>query len=91
MTPTFEEAFANHFTVFIAWRMLGGVAIGLASNLSPMYIAEIARADSPQARFHQPTHYRRRHPAGAIHQLVSCAQPAAGRHGRIHPQLLVWR
>ena len=30
--------------VFIAWRIFGGVAIGLASNLSPMYIAEIAPA-----------------------------------------------
>lgn len=38
------NAFAGNFTVFIAWRMLGGVAIGLASNLSPMYIAEIAPA-----------------------------------------------
>jgi sugar porter (SP) family MFS transporter len=26
------------------WRILGGVAIGLASNLSPMYIAEVAPA-----------------------------------------------
>jgi len=38
------NALAGSFTVFIAWRMLGGVAIGLASNLSPMYIAEIAPA-----------------------------------------------
>jgi sugar porter (SP) family MFS transporter len=30
--------------VFVFWRILGGVAIGLASNLSPMYIAEIAPA-----------------------------------------------
>jgi sugar porter (SP) family MFS transporter len=35
---------ATTFTVFVAWRMLGGVAIGLASNLSPMYIAEVAPA-----------------------------------------------
>jgi sugar porter (SP) family MFS transporter len=35
---------AHNFTVFIAWRMLGGVAIGLASGLSPMYIAEVAPA-----------------------------------------------
>jgi sugar porter (SP) family MFS transporter len=35
---------ANTFNIFIAWRILGGVAIGLASNLSPMYIAEIAPA-----------------------------------------------
>ncbi len=38
------NALASNFSVFIAWRMLGGVAIGLASNLSPMYIAEIAPA-----------------------------------------------
>lgn len=30
--------------MFVIWRILGGVAIGLASNLSPMYIAEIAPA-----------------------------------------------
>jgi len=35
---------AHNFTVFIAWRMLGGVGIGLASSLSPMYIAEVAPA-----------------------------------------------
>jgi sugar porter (SP) family MFS transporter len=35
---------AQTFSIFIAWRMLGGVAIGLASNLSPMYIAEVAPA-----------------------------------------------
>jgi sugar porter (SP) family MFS transporter len=38
------NALAGTFTVFISWRMLGGVAIGLASNLSPMYIAEVAPA-----------------------------------------------
>ena len=31
------------FTVFIFWRILGGVAIGLASSLSPIYISEVAR------------------------------------------------
>ncbi|HTA30070.1 MAG TPA: sugar porter family MFS transporter [Candidatus Cybelea sp.] len=36
------NAFAPNFSIFVTWRMLGGVAIGLASNLSPMYIAEIA-------------------------------------------------
>jgi sugar porter (SP) family MFS transporter len=35
---------ASTFTVFVAWRILGGVAIGLASNLSPLYIAELAPA-----------------------------------------------
>ena len=33
---------AGSFTIFLAWRISGGVAIGLASNLSPMYIAEVA-------------------------------------------------
>jgi MFS family permease len=38
------NALAPSFGVFVAWRICGGVAIGLASNLSPMYIAEIAPA-----------------------------------------------
>jgi sugar porter (SP) family MFS transporter len=38
------NAAAGSLTAFIAWRILGGVAIGLASNLSPMYISEIAPA-----------------------------------------------
>jgi sugar porter (SP) family MFS transporter len=38
------NALAGNFAIFIAWRMFGGVAIGLASNLSPMYIAEVAPA-----------------------------------------------
>lgn len=33
-----------HFATFVAWRILGGCAIGLASSVSPMYIAEIAPA-----------------------------------------------
>jgi SP family xylose:H+ symportor-like MFS transporter len=32
------------FAGFIAWRIVGGLAIGLASNISPMYIAEISPA-----------------------------------------------
>jgi sugar porter (SP) family MFS transporter len=36
---------APNFSIFVLWRMLGGVAIGLASNLSPMYIAEVAPAE----------------------------------------------
>lgn len=38
--------FALHFDAFVAWRMTGGYAIGLASGISPMYIAEIAPAAS---------------------------------------------
>ena len=35
---------AGSFTSFVLWRMSGGLAIGLASSLSPMYIAEISPA-----------------------------------------------
>lgn len=38
------NALAESFSTFIAWRILGGVAIGMASGLSPMYISEIAPA-----------------------------------------------
>jgi MFS family permease len=37
-------AMVDTFPAFNLWRIAGGVAIGLASNLSPMYIAEIAPA-----------------------------------------------
>ena len=35
---------AGGFTTFVCWRLLGGVAIGMASSLSPMYIAEVSPA-----------------------------------------------
>ena len=34
----------NSFTVFMIFRILGGIGIGIASNVSPVYIAEIAPA-----------------------------------------------
>jgi sugar porter (SP) family MFS transporter len=37
-------ALAGSFSIFVTWRMLGGAAIGIASNLSPMYIAEVSPA-----------------------------------------------
>src|SRR5690348_5256412 len=36
---------AGSFNQFVTWRILGGVAIGMASNLSPLYIAEVAPAE----------------------------------------------
>ena len=33
---------ANHFTPFILFRLFGGLGIGIASAVSPMYIAEIS-------------------------------------------------
>ena len=35
---------ANQFTPFIIYRLIGGLGIGLASAISPMYIAEISPA-----------------------------------------------
>jgi sugar porter (SP) family MFS transporter len=32
------------FTQFVTWRIAGGVAIGIASNVSPIYIAEVSPA-----------------------------------------------
>ncbi|MFV0566451.1 MAG: sugar porter family MFS transporter [Flavobacteriaceae bacterium] len=32
----------NNFSLFIWYRIIGGIGIGLASNLSPMYIAEVS-------------------------------------------------
>lgn len=35
---------ARSFSAFVTWRIAGGVAIGIASNVSPTYIAEISPA-----------------------------------------------
>ncbi len=35
----------SNFAMFIGYRILGGFAIGFASNLSPMYIAEVSPAN----------------------------------------------
>jgi SP family arabinose:H+ symporter-like MFS transporter len=39
------SALSTHLTYFIIFRFFGGVAVGTASMLSPMYISEIAPAD----------------------------------------------
>lgn len=39
---SFGTGVANSFVVFNIFRFLGGLAIGLATNVSPMYIAEIS-------------------------------------------------
>jgi MFS transporter, SP family, xylose:H+ symportor len=38
------SGWAYGFTSFISWRIIGGVAIGIASNVSPTYIAELSPA-----------------------------------------------
>jgi len=35
---------AGSFAAFVVWRIAGGVAIGMASNISPTYIAEVSPA-----------------------------------------------
>lgn len=42
----FGTGMADTIEWFIFWRIIGGVGIGIASNLSPMYIAEIAPSES---------------------------------------------
>ena len=37
-------AWARSFSSFVAWRIASGVAIGIASNVSPTYIAEVSPA-----------------------------------------------
>ncbi|HYK92377.1 MAG TPA: sugar porter family MFS transporter [Acidobacteriota bacterium] len=44
MVSSIGTGMSDTFTVFVLWRILGGVAIGMASNLSPMYIAEVSPA-----------------------------------------------
>ena len=46
VVSSFGTALAGGFTSFVLWRISGGLAIGLASSLSPMYIAEIAPANT---------------------------------------------
>ena len=40
------EADHTFFSIFIVYRIIGGIGVGLASMLSPLYIAEIAPAAS---------------------------------------------
>lgn len=40
----FGTGASNQFDVFIIFRLIGGVGIGIASTISPIYIAEIAPA-----------------------------------------------
>ena len=42
VTSSIGIALAQSFPGFVIWRILGGMSIGLASNVSPMYISEIA-------------------------------------------------
>lgn len=41
-TSSAFTALASVFSAFVFWRIAGGVAIGIASNVSPTYIAEVS-------------------------------------------------
>ncbi|ANQ50879.1 D-xylose transporter XylE [Flammeovirga sp. MY04] len=41
----FGSAIPDAFTTFIIYRIIGGIGVGIASMLSPMYIAEIAPSE----------------------------------------------
>lgn len=44
-TASLGTGIASSYEMFIAFRILGGVGIGLASALSPLYIAEVSPAE----------------------------------------------
>lgn len=44
LLSSYATGASSNFTVFLIARFFGGIGIGIASNLSPMYIAEIAPA-----------------------------------------------
>jgi SP family sugar porter-like MFS transporter len=50
MVSSVGVGLSNQFNTFVIYRIIGGIAIGLASNLSPMYIAEVSPA-SVRGRF----------------------------------------
>ena len=41
---SFFTGWSYSFHWFVAWRIAGGIAIGIASNVSPTYIAEVSPA-----------------------------------------------
>src|SRR5512133_692458 len=45
VTASYGTGAADSFDIFVMFRILGGIGIGLASNLSPMYIAEVTPAN----------------------------------------------
>jgi MFS family permease len=75
------NALADAFSTFVAWRILGGVAVGLAPSLSPLYIAEVAPARilGRLVALNQLTIVDRCS-RDAAHKLVAGARSAGQRH-----------
>jgi SP family sugar porter-like MFS transporter len=76
---------ANTLTVFVIFRILGGTAIGLASNLSPMYIAEVSPAKDrgKYVSINQLTIVTGILAAQAVNWLIARAVPAGASHADI--------
>jgi MFS family permease len=76
---------ANTFGAFVLWRIFGGVAIGMASNLSPLYIAEIAPT-SMRGRLVSinQLHHRDRCRGGADRESFDRGESAGSGYGRVH-------
>ena len=79
-------ALVDSSVAFNVWRIAGGVAIGLASNLSPMYIAEIAPA-AVRGRLVAMNQFTivARHPAGPGVQLRRRLFQQGGRSAIARP------
>ena len=81
-------ALTSQIDAFVLWRMMGGLGIGLASSLSPMYIAEISPAHLRGKLVSQPVRTGHRHSSGAVSQLAHCAAHSLQLHIRRHSQLV---
>ena len=62
-------AVASHFDMFVIYRIVGGVGIGLASALSPLYIAEVSPAEK-RGRF---VYYKVKTPVSSFVQGIAQA------------------
>jgi len=59
----------SYIWMFVFYRVVGGIGVGLASMLSPMYIAEIAPARLRGNSLREPTRDHLRHDGGLLRQL----------------------
>ena len=82
---------ADTFSVFVAWRIVGGAAIGLASKFVSRCISQkLHRASPRQAGFAKPTQHRHRHRACPVCQLVGGPTRPVGSNGAGHCEFVEW-
>ncbi len=65
-------AVASHFDMFVVYRIVGGVGIGLASALSPLYIAEVSPAEKRAFCRGQSAHHRDWRTGRSVNQSDDC-------------------